>query len=711
MRPASYSTAALAKPTPDRHGRTADVYPFPHRSSGLLAAYRSALAEWDAKPAQYISRDETNKPTKIGVALLLQHSIDAADMTARRARRAAQERAEQERAAAAELYRQQHEHPLYNTHHRAELLKYWQKHGQPPEMPERALAQFTDYVQRHAGDDDAELKQIAETLEHVHPKTLRERLGIYADRYFDAKNPTQRTAKNLRRTLRAAARQYNEQAAHILKLVHKHGQKYVSEHTRSARRYQLDAQTDWLMHTYIVDESKTNPAEWEYTPLIDCIRTQQHRFSELYTLVRGQEKFYTGHDYQPLFITLTSPAEYHPHPANGSEKWDGSTVRDSHRWFNQGWALVRAFLQRTDARLNGFRVTEPHADGSEHWHVLCYAHPNDIETIKQTITTVFGHSEHAVEYKQDFPKNPKKGRATAAGYMMKYLLKTIGADAGQETSAANDPDISDEAGAADAWRSTWGIRSFQFFGHLYGKQTLWRELRRLDTQPTEEAAKQLWRAARGGRADRFIGTLVDDQPKLFTIRELTTEELPPDSNGEIWLDENGNPMTRTKTGRVIGVEINARQYITHTTKYRLAPHTEVDDLREPDPEKVMDCLRYSYSVSTQDGEPEAPADPPGQEPTPSPNEARPPDRQSSWTTWAEFRAEADRQEAEMVARFAAANIPDGPPAWWGLGGAFLAWYNGWGLTEARDPAFIEALASMSDTELCREYNQRLTALI
>lgn len=567
--------------------RTEPIRLDPPRTGSLLDAYKAALAELDARPAQYTPRAHA---TDTGARLLLQHSIEAADAAARIARQEQQDAAAAAAKAAADLLRMQQQHPLYYTHHRANLLAYWDAHGQAPTAPDRALDGFTAYIQRHATADDDDIREMADKLEKATRHTLWEKLGRYATRYLDPLNPTEQTAKNLRRTLRSAIRQFNEQAAHILRLVTKNGQKYVSDHTRRARRHQLTAQERWLSTTYIIDKTKEHPTEKDRIPLALCTRTAHHRFSELYTLVRGQEKHFSGRGYIPLFITLTSPAEYHPAPANGADKWDGSSVRDSHEWFTQGWQLVRSTLAKAKIRLDGFRVTEPHSDGAEHWHLLCYIPDEQLNTVKSVITNFFAHSEHAVQFKEDFTGPARPGRATAAGYMMKYLIKSINAGAAENTSAANDSNFSNEAAAADAWRSTWGIRAFQFFGVLFGKQTLWRELWRLEEQPTEPAARALWRAARGGRADRFIATIADDKPELATIHETTAEWTPPDENGEV--------AEYHKKGRVVGVSINQKAYITHTTAYRL--ETDYSDLNEDFP------TGYSYSVSTQGGNPAAP---------------------------------------------------------------------------------------------------------
>ncbi len=564
MRPAAYSSAQLLHSKAQQTQRTADVYPLPASTTGLLQRYRTALAELDARPAQYTPR---NRPTEAGARLLLQRDIEAADAAARRDRQDQQDTAAAETAAAAELYRQQHEHPLYNTLHRPDLLRYWQGNGTPPQMPTKALDRFTPWITRHSASDEDDVRRFAEALTRASYETLQDHLGEYANRYDPARiEPTEQTEKNLRRTLRAAFRQFNEQAAHILQKVGARREKYVSDLTLRTRRNQLAAQIRWIEATTANDGENT-------VRLSDCIRTAEARQSELYTLCKGQESYFISQGYTPLFVTVTTPPQYHPAPSYGQTSWDGSTPTDSHQYLTKRWARVRAKLwKKHHIRLDGFRVTEPHKDGAEHWHMMLYLKPEHMEIVADAIDSKFKHSAHAVTYKHDFDKpDPAKDRATAAAYMLKYIIKTLGGDAAEGTSAANDDDFMGEADRADAWRSTWGIRGFQFFGVLGGKITTWRELRRIKTQPEEPDACYLWRSARGGRGHHFIakvremlrGASIDDTPPLAIIKEVTEVWTDPDPDtGEAF-------KTGYKAGRVLGLQINGVQYLTHGSKWTL----------------------------------------------------------------------------------------------------------------------------------------------
>lgn len=468
---------------------------------------------------------------------------------------------------AEELAKRQ-QHPLFNTLYRDELLKFWDNHGKPPEMPEKALDGFTGWITRHAASSEDDVREMADAMETDKEHTIRYKLGSLADKFFDDYKPTPLTARNLRRTLRSAFRQCNEQTAHIIGIVKKgSGQEYVSDITRNSRRWQLKTQDKWIRAT-TVSTTRTDQTTGKEKPfsmsLAQCTRTPEQRFAELYTLQHGQESYFISQGYIPVFVTLTTPAQYHPSPSHGKSSWTGLSVRDSHDWFNERWQHMRSDLAKHGIRLEGFRVTEPHKDGSEHWHIMVYVIKNQMETIKSTFSGYFGHSDHAVKFITDFaaPGKGEKGKASAASYMLKYVIKSINRGAAAGTSAADDQNFLQEADAADAWRSTWGIRSFQFFGTLFGKQTLWRELRRLDEQPTETAAMALWRAARGGRAHHFIAHLIQLEPDLATIHEMTQDFTEPDP-------DTGEIHQIIKKGRIVGIDINNYFYLTHECRWEL----------------------------------------------------------------------------------------------------------------------------------------------
>lgn len=472
-------------------------------------------------------------------------------------------------------WRQLNQHKLYNTLFRRDLVDHFAQTGTMPVIPGKSLKDFTHWIMRNCDSDEKRVRAQAEYLEKATIEELEEHIGtrfVYPYAEYEERvsaltgmihvRGTKQTQKNLRRTLRSIYKQANEQVAHIFKKVRSNGQKYMSHESISTRQDQLYQQFKWVRATTVTTmrpNKKTGELEKFGLPLEKCMRTARMQFSEKYCFIKGQEKVFTNKGYIPIFVTMTTPAQFHPCPTVGQNRWDGSSVTDSHAWFTHRWNKTRAFLHKHGIELEGFRVTEPHQDGAEHWHAMLYAKPCDISIIKNAIRLRFGHSTNAVTFKQDFLNPSQDGKkASAASYMLKYIVKTIRGNAASGTSAANDPLLNFGTIAADAWRSGWSLRGMQFFGIFHGKVGIWRELRRMEVQPTEKSAKRLWRAARGTDAAKFIGAFIEKNPSAYVVNEIVPV-----------IDETFGDVKGYKKGRVIGFNVNKNDYVTHDDKWEL----------------------------------------------------------------------------------------------------------------------------------------------
>jgi len=126
----------------------------------------------------------------------------------------------------------------------------------------------------------------------------------------------------------------------------------------------------------------------------------------------------------------------------------------------------------------GFRVAEPHHDGTPHCHFLLFINPDD----KKNALDIFGRYALAMDadesgadkYRWDCVEiDPSKG--SAAGYIAKYVAKNMDGYS-VEMDEEGQCDAKDGASRARAWASVWGIRQFQQIGSV--SVTVWRELRR-----------------------------------------------------------------------------------------------------------------------------------------------------------------------------------------------------------------------------------------
>jgi len=286
---------------------------------------------------------------------------------------------------------------------------------------------------------------------------------------------------------------------------------YASNFAMSARRRQQGATDRYLRERRLISDAG------EQLNLFDVwkgsVANPAIRRAELMTRMKGFEEISKELDHVAEFITLTCPSAYHAYNADGkrNELYEGFSVREGQAWLNKMWARARAKLKKARILIYGFRVAEPHHDGTPHWHMVLFCTPGDIGTLRSVLTEYWlsdrggerGATDHRIKFKAI---DPAKGSAT--GYISKYVAKNIdGFEVGEDyeaTAAGLDEQISattasgkDDATTAPkkklasdaantaprvgAWASLHGIRQFQQIG---GPQvTIYRECRRI-REPT-----------------------------------------------------------------------------------------------------------------------------------------------------------------------------------------------------------------------------------
>lgn len=99
------------------------------------------------------------------------------------------------------------------------------------------------------------------------------------------------------------------------------------------------------------------------------------RRAELMARMRGFEDLAKADGLVGEFYTLTAPSKFHSMQQSGkrNSKYNGASPRETQRYLCNVWAKVRAKWKREDIRTFGFRVTEPHHDGTPHWHALLFS--------------------------------------------------------------------------------------------------------------------------------------------------------------------------------------------------------------------------------------------------------------------------------------------------------------------------------------------------
>lgn len=221
------------------------------------------------------------------------------------------------------------------------------------------------------------------------------------------------------------------------------------------------------------------------------------RRCELMVRMRGFEDIANEEGLAGEFYTITAPSRFHAVHSKGGfvSQWNGCSPQDTQRYLCSVWAKARAAISRAGIHVFGFRVVEPHHDGTPHWHMLLFMRPQDVDVVRDILcyhARITDSEElqtpHALKARFHVePIDPEKGSAT--GYIAKYISKNIdGFSLDGETDDETGESLRDMAKAVSAWASRWRIRQFQQIGGA--PVTVWRELRRLpgDEQvlPTED---------------------------------------------------------------------------------------------------------------------------------------------------------------------------------------------------------------------------------
>ena len=225
------------------------------------------------------------------------------------------------------------------------------------------------------------------------------------------------------------------------------------------------------------------------------------RKTELMVRLAGFDIYAREQGYEGYAITLTCPSKYHAHNQGGynrvyrNPKFAGYTQRDAQDYLCNLWAKFRAKASRNEWRFFGFRVAEPHHDGTPHWHLALHIHQDDADDLLKAFREKAFEEDgkEAGAYKHRFVVekiktgiNPNTGKEySLAGYMAKYISKNVDGEHIDEDEYGTEG--SKAAESVVVWASRNGIRQFQQIGGP--KVSGWRELRRLARQTPEEIAE------------------------------------------------------------------------------------------------------------------------------------------------------------------------------------------------------------------------------
>lgn len=311
-----------------------------------------------------------------------------------------------------------------------------------------------------------------------------------------------------RRNVRKIAARNVEAAAIKLGMVSRKAGLYASDEALKRRTGQRRRNAAILKNTVAVNDAGQEYSLAELSAL--GTSNPEIRRMELMTRIAGFDEIAFQHGHAGEFLTITAPSKYHARDHKTGEenkKYNGATPTETQRYLGKVWARIRAKLKRDGLGFYGFRVAEPHHDGTPHWHMIIFCEVENVAAILATFKH-YALEEDGGEFgarKYRFnSKRIDRSKGSAVGYIAKYISKNIDGNQVGEDYEAEDAssDATKTARRVDAWAATWGIRQFQQVGGQ--SVTVWRELRRAKSEDiAHEKLKTIVEAADAGKWKQY----------------------------------------------------------------------------------------------------------------------------------------------------------------------------------------------------------------
>jgi len=436
-------------------------------------------------------------------------------------------------------------------------------------------AQIIDFAKakaRTCGEISARIKDPATALRAI--AKLLARYGFSLPDGDTDKSRIERTKNDRwwRRLLRKEQKQVLDNVARDYGLVSKQKGIYVSDWGLKLHLEQLTRNRSLLEEMIAVNDQCQEYTLAELASL--SVSNPYVRRSELIVRASGFETIARQLGHAGVFLTLTTPSKYHPVKATGlpNSKYNGSTPKEAQQYLTEIWARIRAQLDREGIRTYGFRITEPHHDGTPHWHLLLFVEPGEknrlIEVMREYALREDGHEPGADEFRFD-AVDIDYGRGSATGYIVKYICKNIDGDFQEDGNDAEDwyGNLNKNvAPRVRAWASIHGIRQFQQIGGP--PVTVWRELRRLEHSDDEtvEAARV---AADNSDWAAFITAMYGPCAKRADHPIKVAKWLEFDQDTGEYLDCPVNQYGESSKGKLFGLYAQGRYWITRALRWEV----------------------------------------------------------------------------------------------------------------------------------------------
>lgn len=237
-----------------------------------------------------------------------------------------------------------------------------------------------------------------------------------------------------RRNLRKVNARKAEALSISLGLVHRQRGLYSSDdavHRRASQKRRNRALLDALLAINELGES------FALSDLADRgTANPAIKRAELMTRIAGFEYIAQAMDLAGEFITITSPSRYHPRIATSGHRnpnyAPGTTPTDTRDYLGRVWSRITAALARAEIKIFGFRVAEPHHDGTPHFHGLFFLRPEHVPLFRRIVARYAVREDRAelglsyADTQADAKTQARQLRAEGRAGSLEELMASVG---------------------------------------------------------------------------------------------------------------------------------------------------------------------------------------------------------------------------------------------------------------------------------------------